>query len=230
MGSNGIKMGKRFPEFVVNPSDIVRDYGADTLRLYEMFMGPLEADKPWNMESVNGSRRFIERVYRLFTEGNITDKPNNNLEKVYHQTVKKVTNDYENISINTAISQLMIFVNACYKETELPKEYMEGFLKLFNPVCPHVTEELWERLGNKDTIANSTWPKYDDSKTIEDEYEMVVQVNGKVRGKVSVSQEASKEEMEKLALLIPNVQNFVTGKEIVKIIVVPKKIVNIVIK
>ena len=230
LGSNGIKMGKRFPEFVVNPSDIVRDYGADTLRLYEMFMGPLEADKPWNMESVNGSRRFIERVYRLFTEGNITDKPNNNLEKVYHQTVKKVTNDYENISINTAISQLMIFVNACYKETELPKEYMEGFLKLFNPVCPHVTEELWERLGNKDTIANSTWPKYDDSKTIEDEYEMVVQVNGKVRGKVSVSQEASKEEMEKLALLIPNVQNFVTGKEIVKIIVVPKKIVNIVIK
>ena len=230
LGSNGIKMGKRFPEFVVNPSDIVRDYGADTLRLYEMFMGPLEADKPWNMESVNGSRRFIERVYRLFTEGNITDKPNNNLEKVYHQTVKKVTNDYENISINTAISQLMIFINACYKETELPKEYMEGFLKLFNPVCPHVTEELWERLGNTDTIANSNWPEYDESKTIEDDYEMVVQVNGKVRGKVSVSQEASKEEMEKLALLIPNVQNFITDKEIIKIIVVPKKIVNIVVK
>ena len=230
LGSNGIKMGKRFPEFVVNPSDIVRDYGADTLRLYEMFMGPLEADKPWNMESVNGSRRFIERVYRLFTEGNVTDKAKNNLEKLYHQTVKKVTNDYENISINTAISQLMIFINACYKETELPKEYMEGFLKLFNPVCPHVTEELWNLLGNTDTIANSKWPEYSESKTIEDDYEMVVQVNGKVRGKVSVSQEASKEEMEKLALLIPNVQNFITGKEIVKVIVVPKKIVNIVVK
>ena len=230
LGSNGIKMGKRFPEFVVNPSDIVRDYGADTLRLYEMFMGPLEADKPWNMESVNGSRRFIERVYRLFTEGKITDTDNKNLEKVYHQTVKKVTTDYENISINTAISQLMIFVNACYKETELPRKYMEGFLKLFNPVCPHVTEELWEKLGHTTTIANEKWPEYDDSKTIEDEYEMVVQVNGKVRGKVSVSQDTSKEEMEKLALEIPNVQTFVEGKEIVKIIVVPKKIVNIVVK
>ena len=230
LGSNGIKMGKRFPEFVVNPSDIVRDYGADTLRLYEMFMGPLEADKPWNMESVNGSRRFIERVYRLFTEGKIVDNDNKNLEKVYHQTVKKVTTDYENISINTAISQLMIFVNACYKEEELPKEYMEGFLKLFNPVCPHVTEELWEGLGHTTTIANESWPVYDDSKTVEDEYEMVVQVNGKVRGKVSVSQETSKEEMEKLAQEIPNVQNFITGKEIVKIIVVPKKIVNIVVK
>ena len=230
LGSNGIKMGKRFPEFVVNPSDIVRDYGADTLRLYEMFMGPLEADKPWNMESVNGSRRFIERVYRLYTEGKITENDNKNLEKVYHQTVKKVTTDYENISINTAISQLMIFVNACYKEEELPKEYMEGFLKLFNPVCPHVTEELWEKLGHTTTLANEQWPVYDDNKTVEDEYEMVVQVNGKVRGKVSVSQETSKEEMEKLAQEIPNVQNFITGKEIVKVIVVPKKIVNIVVK
>ena len=230
LGSNGIKMGKRFPEFVVNPSDIVRDYGADTLRLYEMFMGPLEADKPWNMESVNGSRRFIERVYRLFTETKITDKENKNLEKIYHQTVKKVTNDYENISINTAISQLMIFVNACYKESELPKEYMEGFLKLFNPICPHITEELWEKLGHTSTIANESWPTYDDSKTIADEYEMVVQVNGKVRGKVNVSHDTTNEEMERLAKEIPNVQNFIDGKEIVKVIVVPKKIVNIVVK
>ncbi len=230
LGSNGIKMGKRFPEFVVNPSDIVRDYGADTLRLYEMFMGPLEADKPWNMESVNGSRRFIERVYRLFTETKITDNDNKNLERIYHQTVKKVTNDYENISINTAISGLMIFINACYKEKELPREYMEGFLKLFNPVCPHITEELWEKLGHTSTIANEPWPTYDDSKTIEDEYEMVVQVNGKVRGKVNVSQDADKDEMERLAKEIPNVQNYIQDKEIVKVIVVPKKIVNIVVK
>ena len=230
LGSNGIKMGKRFPEYVVNPSDIVRDYGADTLRLYEMFMGPLEADKPWNMESVNGSRRFIERVYRLYTEGKIVDKENKNLEKVYHQTVKKVTNDYENISINTAISQLMIFINACYKENELPKEYMEGFLKLFNPICPHVTEELWEIMGHDNTISDSTWPEYDESKTIEDEYEMVVQVNGKVRGKVNVNGDISKEEMEQQAKEIPNVRNYIDGKEIVKVIVVPKKIVNIVVK
>ena len=230
LGSNGIKMGKRFPEYVVNPNDIVKEYGADTLRLYEMFMGPIEADKPWNTEGVKGSRRFIERVYRLYKEGNITDKANKNLEKVYHQTVKKVTNDYENISINTAISQLMIFINACYKEEELPREYMEGFVKLFNPICPHITEELWEMLGHNSTIAFEPWPVYDDNKTTSDMYEMVVQVNGKLRGKIDVSQDTSKEEMERLAKDIPNVQNFINDKEIIKIIVVPNKLVNIVVK
>ena len=230
LGSNGIKMGKRFPEFVVNPSDIVNEYGADTLRLYEMFMGPIEADKPWSMEGVVGSRRFIERVYRLFTENEFTDTNNANLEKVYHQTVKKVTEDYENLSFNTAISQMMIFINACYKESSLPKEYMEGFIKLFNPICPHITEELWEKLGHNETISNASWPTYDIEKTKDDSFEMVVQVNGKVRGKINVSMNTSKEEMEKLALEIPNVQNFTEGKEIVKTIVVPKKLVNIVVK
>jgi leucyl-tRNA synthetase len=230
LGSNGIKMGKRFPEYVVNPSDIVNEFGADTLRMYEMFMGPLEADKPWNSEGVRGSRRFIERVYRLFTENEITDEENKNLEKVYHQTVKKVTNDYENISINTAISQLMIFINACYKEKVLTKKYMEGFLQLFNPVCPHVTEELWERLGHTDSIANSNWPTYDDSLTKDDTYEMVVQVNGKVRGKMEVSTSATKEEMLELAKEIDNVKNYLDGHEVVKEIVVPQKLVNIVIK
>ena len=230
LGSNGIKMGKRFPEFVVNPSDIVQEYGADTLRLYEMFMGPLEADKPWNSEGVKGSRRFIERVYRLFTENEIVDCDNLNLEKIYHQTVKKVTNDYENISFNTAISQLMIFINACYKETILPKKYMEGFLKLFNPVCPHITEELWQQLGNNNSIANSSWPIFDDKLTQEEEYEMVVQVNGKVRGKISVSKSSSKEEMEKIAKEIPNVKVFIDNKEIIKIITVLGKLVNIVVR
>ncbi len=230
LGSNGIKMGKRFPEFVVNPSDIVQEYGADTLRLYEMFMGPLEADKPWNSEGVKGSRRFIERVYRLFTENEIVDGDNLNLEKIYHQTVKKVTNDYENISFNTAISQLMIFINACYKETILPKKYMEGFLKLFNPVCPHITEELWQQLGNNNSIANSSWPVFDDKLTQEEEYEMVVQVNGKVRGKISVSKSSSKEEMEKIAKEIPNVKVFIDNKEIIKIITVLGKLVNIVVR
>ena len=230
LGSNGIKMGKRYPEYVVNPADIIKEYGADTLRLYEMFMGPLEADKPWNTEGVRGSRRFIERVYRLFTEGKITDNLNPNLEQIYHQTVKKVTSDYENISINTAISQMMIFINSCYKEAELPREYMEGFLKLFNPICPHITEELWEKLGHNKTISNESWPVYDEDKTILDTYEMVVQVNGKVRGKVNVSQDAEEEEMKRLALEIPNVQNFVHDKEIVKVIIVPKRLVNIVVK
>ena len=230
LGSNGIKMGKRFPEYVVNPSDIVNEFGADTLRMYEMFMGPLEADKPWNSEGVRGSRRFIERVYRLFTENEITDEENKNLEKVYHQTVKKVTNDYENISINTAISQLMIFINACYKEKVLTKKYMEGFLQLFNPVCPHITEELWEKLGHSDSIANSTWPTYDDNLTKDDTYEMVVQVNGKVRGKMEVSTSTTKEEMLSLAKEIDNVKNYLDGHEVVKEIVVPNKLVNIVIK
>ena len=230
LGSNGIKMGKRFPEYVVNPSDIVNEFGADTLRMYEMFMGPLEADKPWNSEGVRGSRRFIERVYRLFTENEITEEDNKNLEKVYHQTVKKVTNDYENISINTAISQLMIFINACYKEKVLTKKYMEGFLQLFNPVCPHVTEELWEKLGHNESIANSTWPTYDESLTKDDTYEMVVQVNGKVRGKMEVSTSATKEEMLALAKEIDNVKNYLDGHEVVKEIVVPQKLVNIVVK
>ena len=230
LGSNGIKMGKRFPEYVVNPNDIVNEYGADTLRLYEMFMGPIEADKPWNNEGVIGAKRFIDRVYRLYTEFEINETPNSNLEKVYHQTVKKVTEDYENLSFNTAISQMMIFVNACYKETSLPKEYMEGFIKLFNPICPHLGEELWNRLGHDNTISYEQWPTYDIEKTKDNSFEMVVQVNGKVRGKIEVSMETSKEDMEKLALDIPNVKNFTEGKEIVKIIVVPKKLVNIVVK
>ena len=230
LGSNGIKMGKRFPEYVVNPNDIVNEYGADTLRLYEMFMGPLEADKPWNMESVNGSRRFIERVYRLFTEFKITNDENKNLEKIYHQTVKKVTEDYENISFNTAISQLMIFVNACYKEEYLPKEYMEGFLKLFNPVCPHITEELWEMLGHNKTIANESWPTYNIDLTKDDTYEMVVQVNGKVRGKIEILKDTSKDEMLAKAKEIDNVKNYINGKEIVKEIVVQGKLVNLVVR
>ena len=230
LGSNGIKMGKRFPEYVVNPSDIVKEYGADTLRLYEMFMGPLEADKPWNSEGVNGSRRFLDRVYRLICEGNIKDDDNKNLEKIYHQTVKKVTNDYESIAINTAISQLMIFVNACYKEDILPKKYMEGFIKLLNPVCPHITEELWERLGHNNTIANEKWPEYDEELTKEEEFEMVVQVNGKVRGKVLTSSNTLEDEMKAKAMEIPNVKTNIDGKEIVKVIVVPKKLVNIVVR
>ncbi len=173
---------------------------------------------------------FFAKVKDLFTENEIVDCDNLNLEKIYHQTVKKVTNDYENISFNTAISQLMIFINACYKETILPKKYMEGFLKLFNPVCPHITEELWQQLGNNNSIANSSWPVFDDKLTQEEEYEMVVQVNGKVRGKISVSKSSSKEEMEKIAKEIPNVKVFIDNKEIIKIITVLGKLVNIVVR
>ena len=231
LGSNGIKMGKRYPEYVVDPNVVVKDYGADALRLYEMFMGPLEADKPWDQNGIEGAKKFIDRVWRLYIDENkISDKENKNLEKVYNQTVKKITNDYENLNFNTAISQMMIFINAVYKENVFPKEYAEGFVKLFNPVCPHIGEELWNRLGHNESIAYESWPVYDEDKTKDETFTLVVQVNGKVRGKIEISNETTKEEMEKEALAIENVQKFIEGKEIVKIIVIPNKIVNIVIK
>ena len=231
LGENGIKMGKRFPEYCVNPNDIVKEYGADTLRLYEMFMGPLEADKPWSKKGVEGARRFLDRVYRLYTEENkIKDENNLTLEKIYHQTVKKVTEDYETLNFNTAISSMMIFINAVYKEDVFPKEYALGFIKLLNPIAPYITEELWNMLGNNDTIAYEPWPKYDASKIVEETYTMIVQVNGKVRGKMEVSTDTTNEEMETLAQNHENVIKNIEGKEVVKVIVVPKKLVNIVVK
>ncbi len=229
LGENGIKMGKRYPEYAINPNDVVSEYGADTLRLYEMFMGPLEADKPWSKKGVEGARRFLDRVYRLYEE-KVSDVENKNLEKIYHQTVKKVTLDYETLNFNTAISQMMIFINAVYKEDVFPLEYAINFVKLLNPIAPFMTEEIWQMLGHDKTIAYELWPTYDEEKTKEEEFEMVVQVNGKVRGKIVVSMETSKEEMEKLAKELENVQKYIENKEIIKVITVPKKLVNIVIK
>ena len=231
LGSNGIKMGKRFPEYVVDPNDIVRDYGADALRLYEMFMGPLEADKPWDKNGIEGSKKFIDRIWRLFVEENkISDSENKNLEKIYHQTVKKVTEDYEKLGFNTAISQMMIFINAVYKENILPKEYALGFVKLLSPICPHLGEELWSILGNNDTIAYEPWPTYDEEKIKEETFTLVVQVNGKVRGKIETDSNTSKEEMETKALEIDNVKKHLEGLEIVKIVTIPGKLVSIVAK
>lgn len=230
LGANGIKMGKRYPEFVVDPNTVVSEYGADTLRLYEMFMGPLEADKPWDKNGIEGSRRFLERVYRLYTEVvDIVDK-NEALEKLFHQTVKKVTDDYENLRFNTAISQMMIFINECYKNPKLPKEYLEDFLKILNPVAPHITEELYhEALGHNDIIATSTWPTFNEELTKDNTATIAIQVNGKLRDKIDVAINTSKEEVEKLALASEKVKNFINGVPIRKVIVVPNKIVNIVI-
>ena len=229
LGENGIKMGKRYPEYAINPNDVVNEYGADTLRLYEMFMGPLEADKPWSKNGVEGARRFLDRVYRLYEE-KVQDVTNKNLEKIYHQTVKKVTQDYESLNFNTAISQMMIFINAVYKEDVFPLEYATNFVKLLNPIAPFMTEEIWQMLGHDKTIAYEKWPTYDEEKTKEETFEMVVQVNGKVRGKIEVSMDTSKEAMETLAKELDNVKKYIENKEIVKIITVPKKLVNIVIK
>ncbi len=231
LGSNGIKMGKRHPEYVVNPDDVIREYGTDTLRMYEMFMGPLEADKPWNDEAVNGIKKFLDRVWRLYHEDSREFKDNSNLDKVYNQTVKKVTEDYESLNFNTAISQMMIFVNAVYKEDSWNEEYAKGLVKLLNPIVPHITEEIWsEVFKNTESIAYEPWPTYDESKLVDNTYELVVQVNGKVRGKIEVSSDISDEEIKSKAKEIENVQKFIEGHEIVKEIIVPKKLVSIVIK
>ena len=230
LGSNGIKMGKRYPEYAIDPLDIVKNYGADTLRLYEMFMGPLEASKPWNNNGVEGAQKFLDRVYRLYESDKLVDKENKKLEKIYHQTVKKVTLDFESLNFNTAISQMMIFINAIYKEDVFPLEYAEGFVKLLNPIAPHMTEELWEKLGHNTTIAFESWPCYDDAKLKDDTVTIVVQVNGKVRGKMNIDSSISKEDMESKAFAIDNVKEFTKDREVVKVITVPKKLINIVVK
>lgn len=226
LGANGIKMGKRYPQFVVNPNDVVSKYGADTLRLYEMFMGPLEESKPWDDNGVLASRKFIDRVYRVYQEKNIVDTNDKTLEKVYHETVKKVTNDYETLNFNTAISQMMIFTNALVKANDFPREYAEGFVKLLNPLCPFITEELWEQLGHSTSIAYEKWPTYDESKMVATEIEVPIQVNGKLRGKIVVDVNANREDIEKLAL--QEVASYLTNGY-KKIIYIPNKIFNIVV-
>ena len=230
LGANGIKMGKRYPEFVVNPNEIIKTYGADTLRLYEMFMGPLEADKPWSDTGCEASRKFIERVWRIFTEDKVKDVENTNLDKIYNQTVKKVTEDFEELKFNTAISQIMIFVNAIYKEKVLPLKYAESLVKLLNPICPFMTEEIWSMLGHTNTIAYEKWPEYDPSKLKEDKIKLPVSVNGKLRGNIEIDENLSKEEILKLAKKEENVSKYLDNHEIVKEIYVPNKILNIVIK
>ncbi|MED0873958.1 leucine--tRNA ligase [Bacillus mobilis] len=231
LGENNEKMSKSKGN-VVNPDDIVASHGADTLRLYEMFMGPLDASIAWSENGLDGARRFLDRVWRLFVQDNgelsekITDAPNKELEKAYHQTVKKVTEDYAELRFNTAISQMMVFINDAYKAETLPKEYVEGFVKMLAPVAPHIGEELWSKLGYNETITYASWPTFDESKLVEDEVEIVVQVMGKVRAKLTMSKDASKEEMEQLAL--EAIQDQIEGKTVRKVIVVPGKLVNVV--
>lgn len=231
LGENGIKMGKRYPEYVVNPSDIVRDYGADTLRLYEMFMGPLEVSKPWSSSGVEGAKKFITRVWNFFTEpSNLTEDNDGTLTRVYHQTVKKVTDDFEALAFNTAISQLMIFMNAAYKAGKCPKEYAEGIVKLLSPVTPHVCEEMWSILGHDKTIAYESWPVYDEKELVVDEIEIAVQINGKLRGKIMVGVDEEQDSALAKAKEQPDVKAFLEGKNIVKEIYVKGRIVNIVAK
>lgn len=228
LGEDGSKMSKSRGN-VINPDLIVNEYGADTLRVYEMFMGPLDAMKPWSTKGVEGARRFLERVYRLYTEVATIDDKNHTLEKVYHQTIKKVTEDYEILHFNTAIAQMMVFVNEAYKNPNLPKEYLEGFLKLLSPLAPHIAEELWETLGHHQTITYETWPIYDEQKTKEQQVTIVIQINGKVRDKMEIAADLDKEKVKEMALASKKIQEYVAGQTIKKIIVVPNKLVSIVL-
>jgi leucyl-tRNA synthetase len=233
LGENNEKMSKSKGN-VVNPDEIVESHGADTLRLYEMFMGPLEASIAWSTTGLDGARRFLDRIWRLFIEDNgelspkVVNESSESLERVYHQTVKKVTEDLEGLRFNTAISQLMVFINEAYKATVLPKEYVEGFVKLLSPIAPHLAEELWAKLGHNTTISYEAWPAFDDAKLVENEVEIVVQVNGKVRAKILVAKDVTKEQLEPLALEDDRVKEHIEGKTIRKVIAVPGKLVNIV--
>ena len=230
LGSNGIKMGKRFPEYVVNPSDIVERYGADTLRLYEMFMGPLEADKPWSTQGIEGAHRWLERVYRLMTDKEkIVDTNDGKLDYSYNFTVKKVSEDIENLRLNTAISQMMIFINDCYKEEHVYKEYAVNFVQMLSVFAPHLGCEMYEMLTGKQDLAYRSWPEYDESKLVVEEKEIAVQVNGKVRAKFNISANASDEELYQTALQQENVKKYTDGNEIKKHFVIRGRVVNIVI-
>lgn len=234
LGSNHEKMSKSKGN-VVNPDDIVEQYGADTLRLYEMFMGPLDASIPWSEEGLGGAHKFINRVWNLLIDENdnlrdrVTTINNHDLDKIYNETVKKVTEDYESMHFNTAISQLMVFVNNAYKADSLPLEYVEGLVKLLSPVVPHITEELWSKLGHVGSIAYAKWPTYDESKLVEDVVEIVVQINGKVRQHLQVSKDASREELQALALNDERIKQELVDKEVKKVIAVPGKLVSIVV-
>lgn len=233
LGNNHEKMSKSKGN-VVNPDDIVEQYGADTLRLYEMFMGPLDASIAWSEDGLNGANKFINRVWNLLIDENgqlrdrITTINEGNLDLVYNQTVKKVTKDYEKLHFNTAISQLMILVNEFYKADSLPLEYVEGLVKLISPITPHMAEELWTLLGHVGSIAYAKWPTYDESKLVEDTIEIVVQVNGKIKQHLNVPRTASKEELEELALNDEKVKAELEGKTIRRVIAVPGKLVNVV--
>ncbi|WP_025851343.1 leucine--tRNA ligase [Paenibacillus ehimensis] len=237
LGENMEKMSKSRGN-VINPDEIVGEYGADTLRMYEMFMGPLEATKPWNANGVEGTFRFLNRVWRLFvgedgqlsakiTEDN--DAGSEAFKRTWHRTIKKVTEDYEALRFNTAISQLMIFVNEAYKTDRLPKAAMENFVQMLSPIAPHLAEELWEKLGHTGTVTYEAWPAYDEAWTVDNEVEIVIQVNGKIADRATIAADADEATMQELALGLAKVKEAMAGKTVRKVIAVKGKLVNIVV-
>ena len=231
LGTNGEKMSKSRGN-VVNPDDMIRDYGADSLRLYEMFMGPLEAEKPWSTTGIDGAKRWLDRVYRLFSEEDLktryTNENDHKLDYSYNFTVKKVTNDYQNLSFNTAIAQMMTFINDVYKQDKIYVPYLESFVQLLAPICPHLGSELWEMLGHKEIIDFVSWPTYDESKLVQTTAKIAVQICGKLREVIEVNVDATEKEIENIAMSHPGIVSRLEGKTIKKVIVIKGKIVNIV--
>ncbi|MGE4454011.1 MAG: leucine--tRNA ligase [Sphaerochaeta sp.] len=224
------KMSKSLKN-VINPDEIIQEYGADSMRMYEMFMGPLEVSKPWATTGLNGIYRFLDRVWRLYEERPVSDQePSKELNKTLHKTIKKVSHDTATLNFNTAISQMMVLVNELYKVEEFPSVVAETLVKLLGPYVPHIAEELWEKLGNKESLTKVSWPTFEEKLTIDDEIEMVFQVNGKVRDKQTVSKGMDKASALAMAKESEKIQQWIEGKTIVKEIVVPDKLVNIVVR
>jgi leucyl-tRNA synthetase len=239
LGEDSRKMSKRWGN-VIDPDDVIDSYGADAFRCYEMFMGPLEQMKPWSMRGVEGVARFLARVWRLIMNENQAGQwelspslrdvePTKAQQKILHATIKKVTEDIESLSFNTAISQMMIFVNAFTNAENIPISAMRAFLILLDPFAPHLASELWDRLGGTGDITSQSWPTYDDKLLAEDEVEIIIQVNGKVRDRMTASTQANEEELKAAALAAPKIQELLKGKAVVKVVVIPKKLVNLVV-
>jgi leucyl-tRNA synthetase len=237
--SRAFKMSKSRGN-VVNPDEIVKDYGADSLRLYEMFMGPLEATKPWSMHGVSGVRNFLDRAWRMMVDdrseqpvlaAEVQDvEPTEEQNRVLHRTIREVTQDTQNMEFNTAIARMMEFVNFFTKQTQRPTSAMQQFTLLLSPYAPHIAEELWQILGHDDTLAYESWPAYDEAMIREDTVEIPVQFGKKVRARIQVPADCSREQLEEAARSDPDVAALLDGKEIIKVIVVPGRLVNFTVK
>jgi leucyl-tRNA synthetase len=228
------KMSKSLKN-VINPDEIVRDFGADSLRVYEMFMGPLEVSKPWSTAGLVGVSRFLERLWAIGEKvapdaSGMSEDQKNDLTRLLHKTIKKVSADTASLNFNTAISQMMIYSNELIKPEKVPASLWEPLVVMLGAYAPHLGEELWEKLGHKESVSKSVWPKYDESLTVDNESTIVVQVNGKIRDKFNAAAGTSKEELEKTARALPNVQKWIEGQTVVKVVAVPGKLVNIVVK